>query len=70
MDEDVLQGNEPLDQQQMEAIPDGVVVYDNQGKVRYVNQIFVKTYGWSKEELLGRPIHFVPPMNWKTPAER
>jgi len=45
----------------LEAIPDAVVVYDMQGNVLYVNAVFVATYGWRREELIGRNIDFVPP---------
>ncbi len=45
----------------VQAIPDGVVVYDRQGRVTYVNDGFVQLFGWSAEELLGRSIDFVPP---------
>ncbi|MGB6065340.1 MAG: PAS domain S-box protein [Desulfomonilaceae bacterium] len=43
------------------AIPDGVVTYDTEGKVTYVNDGFVQLYGWSQGEVLGRAIDFVPP---------
>lgn len=42
------------------AIPDGVVAYDPDGRVTYVNDGFINLYGWSREELLGRSIDFVP----------
>jgi len=42
------------------AIPDAVVAYDPQGRVTYVNDGFVQLYGWSREELVGRSIDFVP----------
>ncbi|MFH1113050.1 MAG: sigma 54-interacting transcriptional regulator [Pseudomonadota bacterium] len=43
------------------AIPDGVVAYDPQGRVTYVNDGFVQIFGWTAEELVGRSIDFVPP---------
>ena len=43
------------------AIPDPVVVYDSEGSTTYVNDAFVKVYGWSQEELIGGRIDFVPP---------
>ncbi len=43
------------------AIPDPVVVYDSEGRATYVNDAFVKVYGWSREALLGGRINFVPP---------
>ncbi|MEW5722754.1 MAG: PAS domain S-box protein [Thermodesulfobacteriota bacterium] len=45
----------------MEASPDAVVVYDPQGRVTYINKAFERVYGWTREELLGRTIDFVPP---------
>lgn len=44
----------------MDVLPDPLVVYDPQGAVTYVNTAFVQTYGWSLEELVGKPIDFVP----------
>lgn len=44
----------------MHAIPDAVVAYDPHGKVTYVNDGFVQLYGWTREELLGESIDFVP----------
>ena len=43
------------------TIPDPVVVYDSEGRVTYVNNAFVRVYGWSREELMGGRIDFVPP---------
>ncbi len=42
------------------ALPDAVVVYDPNGKATYVNDAFAETYGWTREELLGGMIDFVP----------
>ncbi len=43
------------------AIPDPVVVYDAGGNAVYINDAFERTYGWSREELIGWHIDFVPP---------
>jgi len=43
------------------AIPDPVVVYDPEGRATYVNDAFEQVYGWSRQELLGDRIDFVPP---------
>lgn len=43
------------------AIPDPLVVYDPEGRVTYVNDAFERVYGWSRKELLGERIDFVPP---------
>jgi len=45
----------------MAAIPEPLVVYGHEGNVTFVNDAFVETYGWSPEEILGRPLDFVPP---------
>lgn len=42
------------------ASPEPMVVYDSQGCTRSVNPAFVELFGWSKEELLGRRIDYVP----------
>ncbi len=46
----------------LETIPDALVVYDEGGKVTFVNKAFEELYGWSQEELSGKPLdNFVPP---------
>jgi two-component system, cell cycle sensor histidine kinase and response regulator CckA len=45
-----------------ETIPDALVVYDDLGRVTFVNKAFEELYGWSIEELVGKPLtNFVPP---------
>ena len=44
----------------LEATPDPIAVYDIEGKASYVNPAFEQTFGWSKDEVLGRPIDFDP----------
>jgi len=44
----------------METIADPLVVYDDQGKVTYLNPAFTRVFGWSFNELLGQRIDFVP----------
>jgi len=44
----------------LEFIPYPVVVYDNNGHVSYLNPSFSATFGWSLEDLKGRPVPFVP----------
>ena len=48
----------------LEASPDPIVVYDMKGEATYVNPAFEQTFGWSREELLGKQIDFVPEENW------
>jgi PAS domain S-box-containing protein len=46
----------------LEAIPDGVVVADSQGRITFVNRQTELMSGFSREELLGRPVEtLVPP---------
>ena len=45
----------------LEAIPDPVVVYAPNHQITYINEAFEGTYGWSKSELIGGTIDFVPP---------
>ncbi|MGC8605530.1 MAG: PAS domain-containing protein, partial [Desulfomonilaceae bacterium] len=60
--EKVLREREGHFRSLLETIPDALVVYDEAGKVTFVNRAFEKLYGWSLEELAGRAlINFVPP---------
>ncbi len=43
-----------------EAIPDPMIVYDNQGAATYLNPAFTRLFGWTWEEVIGRRINFVP----------
>jgi len=42
------------------ASPNPVVVYDNYGKVLYLNTAFTRVFGWELAELVDRQIDFVP----------
>lgn len=53
-------GNESQYRALLDAMPDPVVVYDPKGVAIYANDAFEECYGWSKEELLGKRIDFVP----------
>jgi PAS domain S-box-containing protein len=44
----------------IETVADPVIVYDQDGKVVYVNQSFSKVFGWTSQEVLGRQLDFVP----------
>jgi PAS domain S-box-containing protein len=48
----------------LESSPDPVVVYDMQGFATYVNPAFEQTFGYSRDELLGKQIDFVPAEAW------
>jgi len=46
-----------------ENAKDSIAVFDLNNNVIAVNPAFVKLYGWSKEECIGKPIPLVPPDN-------
>lgn len=48
----------------LESSPDPIVVYNMQGVATYVNPAFEQTFGFSRHELLGKQIDFVPPECW------
>jgi two-component system, cell cycle sensor histidine kinase and response regulator CckA len=39
---------------------DAIVIYDLEGKVKYLSPAFTKIFGWSIEELEGKKIPFIP----------
>jgi len=39
---------------------DAIVVYDLEGKVRFVNPSFTRSFGWTSDELMGKRIPYVP----------
>lgn len=61
MTEDALRDSEDRYRNLVNAIPDGVVAYDPDGRVTYLNDGFRRMYGWSKEELEEGSTVFVPP---------
>ena len=44
----------------LEAIPDPVIVYDPEHRIVVINDAFQDTYGWTRDELIGSKIDFVP----------
>jgi PAS domain S-box-containing protein len=48
----------------LESSPDPIVVYDMGGEATYVNPAFEQTFGFSRHELLGKQIDFVPEECW------
>jgi len=48
----------------LEGSPDPVVVYDIEGNGIYINHAFTRVFGWTREELLGKRIDYVPEENW------
>src|ERR1700722_2244104 len=49
------------------AIEDGVLVLDENGRVNYFNQAVTHLLNWPADEAEGRPISdFLPELDWKT----
>jgi PAS domain S-box-containing protein len=44
----------------LNSSPDAIVVYDLDGRVKYLSPAFTQIFGWSFEELAGKRIPFVP----------
>lgn len=42
------------------STPDAAVVYDMEGRAQYVNDSFTRMFGWSRDEVIGAPLDFVP----------
>ncbi len=58
--EDALRKSEERHRIVLEAVPDPVVVYDQDGRVTYLNPAFSKIFGWTLDEIRGRRPNFVP----------
>ena len=61
--EETLRASEERHRLLLESSPDPTVVYDMEGVATYVNPAFVETFGWTREELLGKRIDYVPQEN-------
>ncbi|MBI4799984.1 MAG: transporter substrate-binding domain-containing protein [Desulfarculus sp.] len=44
----------------LNASPNCIIAYDNQGKVVYVNPAFTRVFGWSAQEVMGQRLDFIP----------
>jgi PAS domain S-box-containing protein len=62
--EETLRESEARYRLLLESSPDPVVVYDVHGAAQYVNPAFEQTFGLRRDELLGKPIDFVPEESW------
>ncbi len=45
----------------LEAAPDAMVIVDAEGRIAFINAQLVRMFGYSREELLGRPIDILVP---------
>ncbi|MFH1624372.1 MAG: PAS domain S-box protein [Pseudomonadota bacterium] len=59
--EEALRESEEKYRLLMETSPDPVILYDPEGKTTYINPAFEQTYGWTRAELYGKRVDFVPP---------
>ncbi len=59
--ERTLKESEERNRMLLERLPESVVVYDMEGRTIFVNSAFEKTFGWSRDAVLGKKIDFVPP---------
>jgi len=62
--EDTLRENEERYRLLLKSSPDPIIVYDMQGRATYVNPAFEQTFHFSSEEVLGKPVDFVPEESW------
>jgi len=62
--EEMVRKNEERYRLLLDSSPDPVVLYNLQGETMYVNPAFEQTFGWRREELLGKHIDFVPEESW------
>ena len=58
--EEADDANEERSRLILDSSPDPIAIYDVQGNVVDINPAFTETFGWQKEELLGKRIDFVP----------
>ena len=61
---------EALFRRLLEATPNGVIIADGQGKILVVNAQVERLFGYSREELLGRPVEVVIPHRFRGKHDR
>jgi PAS domain S-box-containing protein len=57
---DVLRDSRNMLGSLLQSSPEPMIVYDDEGRVLFLNEAFATTFGWSTQELLGRRIDYVP----------
>jgi len=53
----------------IDSSADAMIVYDLEGNARYVGKSFTRMFGWTKEEVVGKRIPFVPESELQTSLE-
>ncbi len=61
--ETALRESEAKHRAVLDVSPDPIVLYDAEGRAQYLNPAFTRIFGWSRDELLGKKIDFVPPQS-------
>ncbi|MFH1113430.1 MAG: PAS domain S-box protein [Pseudomonadota bacterium] len=44
----------------LDSSPAAIVIYDLEGRARFINDSFVRIFGWSREEIIGKRVPFLP----------
>ncbi len=50
----------------LESVPDAMVIADGDGTILHVNGMGVRLFGYSREELVGRPVELLLPARFRT----
>jgi len=61
--EDNLRKSEEEHRAVLDASPNCIIAYDDQGRAIYVNPAFTRVFGWPQDEVIGKRIDFVPEEN-------
>ena len=62
--EEILRESEQRYRLLLKSSPDPIVLYDIRGNATYVNPAFEQTFGFTRDELLGKQVDFVPEESW------
>src|SRR6266567_8103216 len=57
---------QPLFEQLFEFSPDAIVVSDSEGRITNVNAQVQRTFGYSREELAGKPVETLIPERFRS----
>jgi PAS domain S-box-containing protein len=59
-DETALRKSEERHRTMLEVSPTPIVYYSEKGDVTYANPAFTRVFGWDCDELMGKPLDFIP----------